>query len=103
MQKLALGIINSDTMSVDYRGLWHGKLSLETKVITASILKLTSNLKGLPFELSYQERGGVEGCNRDGIKNLRLLQSIEFLFSVAQNLLQEGLLPGIKLQDLNSI
>lgn len=52
---------------------------------------------------SYQKRRGVEGSDGDGIKDLGLLQGSELLFSVAQNLLQEGLLPGVKLQNLDSI
>lgn len=51
----------------------------------------------------YQKGRGVEGCNGDGIKDLRLLQGLQLLFSVAQNLLQEGLFPGIELQDLYSV
>lgn len=54
-------------------------------------------------QCSYQERRRVEGCNGNGVKDLRLLQGFELLFSVAQNLLQESLLPGIELQDLYSI
>lgn len=52
---------------------------------------------------SYQEGRGVEGSDGDGIKDLGLLQGSELLLSVAQNLLQEGLLPGVKLQNLDSI
>lgn len=52
---------------------------------------------------SYQKRRRVERSDGDGIKDLGLLQGPELLFSVAQNLLQEGLLPGIKLQNLDSI
>ena len=57
----------------------------------------------LSVSCSYQERGGVEGSNGDGVKDLRLLQSLQLLLSVAQHLLQEGLLPGVELQDLYSI
>lgn len=52
---------------------------------------------------SYQKRGGVERSDGDRIKDLGLLQGSELLFPVAQNLLQEGLLPGVKLQNLDSI
>lgn len=59
---------------------------------------------GSSLELcSYQKRRGVKGCNGDGIKDLRFLQGLELFFSVAQHLLQEGLLPGVELQDLYSV
>ena len=40
-------------------------------------------LDNLVVYISYQERGGVEGGNGDGIKDLRLLQGFELLLSVA--------------------
>lgn len=52
---------------------------------------------------SYQKGRGVEGSDGDGIKDLGLLQGSELLLSVAQNLLQKGLLPGVELQNLDSI
>lgn len=50
----------------------------------------------------YQESGGVEGGDGYGVKNLRLLQSIQLFFPTAKNTFSEGILPGIKLQDLYS-
>lgn len=50
----------------------------------------------------YQESGGVEGGDGYGVKNLRLLQSIQLFFPIAINTFSEGILPGIKLQDLYS-
>lgn len=71
--------------------------------LLVSIVELASVLECLSNDCSHQERRGVKGCDGDGVENLRLLQSLELLFSVAQNLLQEGLLPGIKLQDFYPI
>lgn len=51
----------------------------------------------------HQEGWGVKGGDGDGIKDLRLFQGFKLLLSVTQDLLQEGFLPGIKLQDLYSI
>lgn len=71
--------------------------------LLVSIVELASVLECLSNDCSHQERRGVKRCDGDGVENLRLLQSLELLFSVAQNLLQEGLLPGIKLQDFYPI
>lgn len=79
---------------------WNEPFSDFTQVY---LLELASIMACLSTYCSHQERGGVKGCNGDGIENLRLLQGLELLFSVAQHLLQEGLLPGVKLQDLYPI
>lgn len=71
--------------------------------LLVSIVELASVLECLSNDCSHQERRGIKRCDGDGVENLRLLQSLELLFSVAQNLLQEGLLPGIKLQDFYPI
>ncbi len=45
----------------------------------------------------YQESGGVEGGDGYGVKDLRLLQSIQLFFPIAKNTFSEGILPGVKL------
>ncbi len=50
----------------------------------------------------YQESGGVEGGDGYWVKDLRLLQSIQLFFPIAKNTFSEGILPGVKLQDLYS-
>lgn len=58
---------------------------------------MVRNLSGI-----YQEGGGVEGGNRYGVQDLRFLQSVELFLSIAENTFSEGILPGVKLQDLYS-